>query len=127
MRSRFSAFARGDADYLWKTLHPNHEDRSLREADVRRSIKATASSLRFMRLHVLDRRGPDETGTAKVLFLAEVFEKGKDRSFLELSSFRHDGAGWRYVEGALRPAPEVGEGAKGLSIEAFERSATRGK
>ena len=28
MRSRFAAFATGDAEYLWRTLHHGHEDRA---------------------------------------------------------------------------------------------------
>ena len=27
MRSRFSAFALGETEYLWRTLHPEHPDR----------------------------------------------------------------------------------------------------
>ena len=39
MRSRFSAFAVGDVEYLWRTLHPEHEDRVLDKADVVRTLR----------------------------------------------------------------------------------------
>jgi uncharacterized protein YchJ len=42
---------------------------------------------------------------SRVLFHAAVFDKGKDRSFVELSTFARDDAGWRYVAGETTPAP----------------------
>jgi SEC-C motif domain protein len=120
LRSRFSAFALRDARYLWKTLDAEHPDREHPEAEMQRVIKRSAEQLRYMRLHVLDRREPDEAGVAKVLFLAEVYDKGRNVSFIELSSFRHDGEGWRYFEGTMKAAAGIGAAAEGLTIEAFE-------
>lgn len=99
MRSRFAAYARREAGYIWRTLHPNHEDRKRPEADVLREIREATQTLRFMRLVVLDRQAPDEEGLAHVLFYVRVFEKGQNRSFIEKSDFKHDGAGWRYLRG----------------------------
>jgi SEC-C motif-containing protein len=120
MRSRFSAFALKDAEYLWKTLHPGHADRARPKEEVIRSIKRSAAGLKYMRLSVLDNDGPDEEGTARVLFVAEVFEKGRDLTFMELSRFQRDEEGWRYLDGKLVPAPATA--AAGMSIEAFERA-----
>lgn len=99
MRSRFSAYARKEAAYVYRTLHPEHEDRKRPETEVMREIRDATSSLKFMRLTVLDRETPDEQGIARVLFLARVFEKGQNRTFVELSDFKHDGVGWRYLRG----------------------------
>jgi len=99
MRSRFAAFALGDADYLWRTLHPDHEDRAHDRGVVLAALRETARTLRFMRLTVLDASG------SRVLFHAAVFDKGKDRSFVELSSFARDDAGWCYVGGETTAAP----------------------
>jgi len=112
MRSRFAAFALGDARYLWRTLHPNHPDRELSEEELVRALKAAARALRYMRLTVLEAK--DEY----VLFLAGVFEKGQDRSFVELSTFAHDGAGWRYLAGTLRDPRDVPE-PRALTIDAL--------
>lgn len=98
MRSRFAAFALGDAEYLWRTLHPDHEDRARDRALVLAALKDVARTLRFMRLTILD------ASDRRVLFHAAVFDKGKDRSFVELSSFARDDAGWRYVGGETTPA-----------------------
>jgi SEC-C motif-containing protein len=124
MRSRFSAFALKDPAYLWKTLHPDHADRARPKEEFIKSIKRSGASLRYMRLSVLDRDGPDEEGTARVLFVAEVFEKGRDLSFMELSRFQRDEEGWRYLDGQLAPA--AGLKVEGMSIEAFERALSRG-
>jgi len=117
MRSRFAAFAIGDAEYLWRTLHPDHEDRALPKDEVLRTLKATSRALKYMRLTILDARD------TRVLFLAAVFDKGKNRSFVELSSFARDGVGWRYLAGESRDAQgdthEPGE-TGALTIEAFE-------
>ena len=45
MRSRFAAFALGDAEYLWRTLHEDHEDRALSKEDVVHSLKTAARGL----------------------------------------------------------------------------------
>ncbi|HEX8434907.1 YchJ family protein [Archangium sp.] len=100
MRSRYSAFALGEVEYLWRTLHPEHPDRARPKDELLRELRAVARGHKYPRLHVLDRwQPPDTTGTALVLFHARVFETGKDRSFVERSEFRHDGTGWRYLAG----------------------------
>jgi SEC-C motif-containing protein len=99
MRSRYSAYALKEVGYLWKTLHPNHTDRGRPEADVVREMRAFVQRHNYTGLVVMDRRPPDEHGVAQVLFFAKVFERGKDRSFVERSDFRHDGTGWRYLSG----------------------------
>jgi SEC-C motif-containing protein len=115
MRSRFAAFALGDAEYLWRTLHPDHEDRALPKDDVVRALTVASRGLKYMRLTIFDAKD------TRVLFLAAVFEKGMDRSFVELSSFAHDGTGWRYLAGEGRVAGEVTGSTNGarLTIESF--------
>ncbi|WP_308215668.1 YchJ family protein [Polyangium jinanense] len=119
MRSRFSAYARKESAYVLRTLHPDHEDRKRPEAEVMREIRDATSTLKFMRLDVLDHDGPDEAGFSHVLFHARVFEKGQDRSFIELSEFAHDGVGIRYRSGRQLAAAKVAD-PKALTIAAFQ-------
>ena len=112
MRSRFAAFAIGDAEYLWRTLHPDHEDRARPKDEVVQALRATARGLKFMRLTILDAKD------SRVLFHAAVFEKGRERSFVELSTFARDASGWRYLSGQAR-APGPPEALAALSIDAF--------
>ncbi len=125
MRSRYAAFARKEIDYLYRTLHPEHEDRARPEADVLRDLRATASTLRYMGLQILDRRAPDEAGIARVLFLARIFEKGRERSFVELSEFAHDGEGWRYLRGEARPVARIAGDPAAIRIDSFSALASR--
>lgn len=119
MRSRFAAFAKKEAAYLWRTLHPDHEDRQRPEAEVLRALRASAGTFRYAGLAILDTRPPGEDGIAQVLFLARLFEGSNERSFVELSDFAHDGEGWRYLRGALRPVRAIPGDPARLTIDAF--------
>lgn len=88
MRSRFSAFALGLGDYLVRTQDEPADPIALSRIKDRQ---------RFLDLKILR---VEET---KVLFFAKIFERGVDRSFAELSSFRREGAGWIYTTGESVP------------------------
>ena len=119
MRSRYSAFATSDVDYLFRTLHPDHEDLNVPEAELRESLRRSARSHKYMGLTILDHQPPDAQGIAHVLFLAKVFENGKNVSFIELSTFAHDGVGWRYLSGTSRPAPKQSADLGAMKIDTF--------
>ena len=118
MRTRFSAFALHDDDYLWRTLHPDHADRSRPRDLYRRAIRG--SVVRYMGLAILDHGPPDEAGIGQVLFLARVFERGKELSFVELSDFQHDGVGFRYLRGVTVPRSSIAGDPERLTIESFK-------
>ncbi len=118
MASRYAAFALKQADYLWHTLDAEHEDRARPHTEVLASIRRACASNRYMGLRILDHAPPDESGVARVLFVARVFEKGRDRSFVERSDFRHDGIGWRYWRGDGALLATIGDVA-GLTIATF--------
>jgi len=119
MRSRYTAFARGDVDHLYRTLHPEHPDRGAPEALVRRSIAESARAHRYMGLTVLDAAEPDGDGIARVLFHARVFQKGRELSFVECSDFARDAMGWRYLRGVLRPIALCPRDLRALTVPAF--------
>jgi SEC-C motif-containing protein len=114
MRSRFCAFAVGDAEYLWRTLHSAHPDRAREEREYLADLRRYRQALKFARLRVLDGAGD------KVLFHAEIYEHGKERSFLELSTFERDGqvqgAPWRYLRGQLRMMKAGDRSLDGMTI-----------
>lgn len=101
MRSRFSAFATGHVAHLLRTLHANHPDWREGEEALRRALALAASTHRYRALTILDTRLRAETAVSHVLFKARVFRSGRDVSFVEASSFRHDGEGWRYLDGVV--------------------------
>lgn len=95
MRSRFTAYARRDADYLLRTWHPTTRPRRLEfEPD-----------LRWTRLDVRYTTGGslfDTEGT--VLFEAHYADRGRAGSVTENSHFVKVGGEWLYV-GAVIPSP----------------------
>ncbi|HVE83397.1 MAG TPA: YchJ family metal-binding protein [Myxococcales bacterium] len=116
MRSRFSAFAVGEAGYVWRTLHPEHPDRARGERDFVSSVRKARQAMRYVRLRVLDH------GESEVLFHAEIYERGKERSFVELSRFERDpqaGGAWRYRSGQLRAMRAGDPALEGMTLRSF--------
>ncbi len=96
MRSRYAAFALGEVDYLAKTLCAEHPDKTETAADDYRRAR---EGLRYLDLHIMHASTEGDVG--EVLFYARIFERGVDRSFVELSGFvREDGA-WKYASGLM--------------------------
>jgi SEC-C motif-containing protein len=90
MRSRFTAFARGDAAHLLRTWHPSTRPARLELDD----------DIRWTRLDILEtaQGGPfDREGV--VLFEAFFREAGVAGSMRERSRVIRDGREWLYVDG----------------------------
>lgn len=90
MRSRYSAFAVGDADYLLRTWHPTTRPAEL-DLDP---------AQRWLRLEIVDRTGGgpfDAEGT--VDFRAHHRRGGATSVLAEHSRFTREGKTWLYVDG----------------------------
>ncbi|MBB5159263.1 YchJ family protein [Saccharopolyspora phatthalungensis] len=90
MRSRYSAFAVGDAAYLLKTWHPATRPTELR----------LVPEQSWVRLDVLDRTGGgpfDSEGTVR--FRAHYRLHGKAGTITEHSRFTRTNKTWFYVDG----------------------------
>lgn len=99
MRSRFSAYALGLADYLMSSW-----DRGTRPASL-----DLDETITWRRLQIVDTEagGPDDA-TGIVEFRAQYVAHGRRRILHERSRFRRGGDGaWRYVDGVF-PSPDVG-------------------
>ncbi len=125
MRSRYAAFALGLGAYLVKTLAKTHEDRALPAEDLARALGQTKNAQKFMGLSILHTASQDNDG--EVLFYARIFEKGAERSFVELSKFVKEGDAWRYASGEpiiardISGDPRALDKAKYLDILAAQR------
>jgi SEC-C motif-containing protein len=117
MRSRYAAFALGLGEYLWKTLTENHPDRALAREPYILSLSQARRKQRFLGLSILHASTEGEAG--EVLFHARIFSRGQDRSFAELSSFRREGAAWRYASGVLVPTERLPADLSTLDKAAF--------
>lgn len=91
MRSRYSAFARGDAAYLFRTWHPR-----TRPADV-----AVDLSITWTGLDVIDvvAGGPDDD-SGEVEFAARFEKAGRVGSLRERSRFERRAGRWFYLDAA---------------------------
>ena len=90
MRSRFTAFARGDTAYLLATWHPSTRPRSL-ELDPDR---------RWVRLDILDTLdGGPFAATGEVEFRAHYRDGSARGAQHERSRFVRFGGRWTYVDG----------------------------
>lgn len=119
LRSRYAAFALGEIEYLWKTLHEDHPDRQKPMDRTFMALRLASSSLKYMGLVVVQTSKPDRDGVERALYLARVFRRGEDVSFLELAEFLHDGKGLRYLAGRTKDAPNLTAPPAGLSFETF--------
>lgn len=92
MRSRYSAFALGNADYLRETWHPN-----TRPADL-----DLDSEVQWRRLDILATHHGGPLDTAGVVEFKAYFRDGGDRGSLhETSRFVRENRRWFYVDGQL--------------------------
>ncbi len=111
MRSRFSAFAKGNVDYLLDTLHSSKRKRGER-LQLAQSIKNT----RWTRLEILAKKqGTPKDSKGIVEFMA-VYDRPELGQMHERSRFRKETdaegqARWYYVEGDMLPPhqPKRGE------------------
>ena len=101
MRSRYAAFALGLGEYLVRTLAAGHPDRDLPAAAFVQELSRAHQRQRFLGLRIL------HVAAGEIMFYARIFEKGADRSFVELSEFVQEGAAWRYAAGIVVAAKDL--------------------
>ncbi len=100
MRSRYSAFAKAEIDYLIDTIHPDKR----KEFD-RKSVVAWAKKSEWLDFKLLDtQKGGSEDSEGQVEFIAEYRQKGKRRHHHELAQFKRADDRWYFYDGA---APEI--------------------
>lgn len=118
VRARYAAFALGEIDFLYATLHTNHADRvkHTRERCLA-AFRAASDQFKYMGLKLMESRPADEHGTSRVLYLARIFRKGTNVSFVELAEFAEESGAVRYLAGRIADASR-GDRAE-LTIDGF--------
>lgn len=95
MRSRYSAFALADVDYILRTYAPE-----TRPSSERSEIKQWAASVMWLGLQVLStQKGKFGDQEGRVKFKALYSEAGKVHEMIEDSFFRFEKEQWFYVDG----------------------------
>jgi SEC-C motif-containing protein len=102
MRSRYTAYTKGDVDYIVATHDPEHADRLDREATEEWAKEATWLGLDIL---ACEQGQPgDETGTVE--FVARYEQRGSERAHHERSTFRNVDGAWFFRDGDLvKPQP----------------------
>jgi SEC-C motif-containing protein len=103
MRSRYTAYARGDVAHLARTLAPEHRA-GFDMADVSAGMKTT----QWIGLEILDTvDGRENDNTGIVEFVARFQVQGQTRALHERSRFRRDeqDGNWVYVDGETQIQP----------------------
>lgn len=94
MRSRYAAYAAGDADYILTTTDPTGPHFQTNRDAWRAEVQSFCAQTRFEGLDVLD------SGDDWVSFRATLTQDGRDASFSERSTFRCVDGRWLYHSGS---------------------------
>ncbi len=101
MRSRYSAYALNNIDYIIRTLHPRHPSLSQNLSTLKAEKLKFSLSTTFEKLEILDAKElPDQ---ATVVFIAYLKQGDEDVTFTERSYFAKVDGKWLYVNGDLFP------------------------
>lgn len=100
MRSRYSAYALADMDYVKKTML----GQALESFDES-SAKVWALSVKWLGLQIL-RVKTQSNDCGFVEFIARFIEGDKERSIRELSEFQKVGERWYYIDGTYQKPQE---------------------
>ena len=108
MRSRYSAYANADADYIFSTMQGS----ALKRAD-REETKRWAASVEWLKLEVLA-APPANADQGMVEFIAYYREQGLEKTLHECSQFIKKNQRWYYIDGkqlnsqAAKQTPKTG-------------------
>lgn len=95
MRSRYSAFALANVDYLMKSQHP-----STRKVKEKEMLKKWASSVQWVGLKIISKsEGLENDTQGLVEFKAMYLENGEIQFIEENSRFVRQNGNWFYVDG----------------------------
>ena len=97
MRSRYSAYAVGDVDYIVNTTDPEGEAWEEDEVEWRESVAQFARRCDFYGVDILSCEVDGDRGTVK--FHAKLKRARADTSFTELSYFVRQDGRWLYTSG----------------------------
>ncbi len=97
MRSRYSAYALNNVDYIVRTTHPRHPAVSQNLNVWKEAILKFSMTTDFERLEVLDVK--EEHDRATITFIAHLKHGDEDATFTERSYFAKVDGVWFYVNG----------------------------
>ncbi|MGZ3787777.1 MAG: YchJ family protein [Bacteriovorax sp.] len=110
MRSRYTAFAEGEMDYVYST----HHESTRKELDMD-GVKAWATNSEWLGLEIRETsKGSEKDAEGTVEFKCKFNFNGNEQTHHELSTFVKEKGQWFFVDGVMknntvrRDAPKVG-------------------
>jgi peptide deformylase len=97
MRSRYSAYAYGNSEYIIKTTDPKNINYQENHALWAKEISERCQNTQFLKLDILEFINGSEE--AYVTFVAHFIQNNRPGSIHEKSRFRKIGPQWLYLEG----------------------------
>lgn len=97
MKSRFSAFAVSNSDYIIFTTHENNPDFTIDIKSWSKDILNFSNNTEFKKLEILE--FIDDEIESFVTFKATLIQAKEDISFIEKSRFLKVEGIWKYVDG----------------------------
>jgi SEC-C motif-containing protein len=111
MRARYTAYVRGEVDFLGTSLAPSEREGFNRETAKQWSDLATWQGLEVLRTE----GGGEDDDAGVVEFVARYRMQDKDVNHHEVATFRREDGVWYFVDGETpkaqpyrRPSPKVG-------------------
>ncbi len=101
MRSRYSAYALNNVDYIVRTTHPRHPAVSQNLNVWKEAILNSCLKTDFERLEILS--VSEQKDKAIVVFIAHLKQGEEDATFTERSYFAKVEGVWLYVNGDVAP------------------------
>lgn len=109
MRARYTAFSRGEVDFILSSHHSK-----TREQVKREEVEEWSKSSDWLGLKVLETSagGPDDN-EGVVIFHAKYLSEGKEHDHLEHSQFERENGEWKFLDAqGLQQGPLRREGPK---------------
>lgn len=102
MRARFTAYAKGEREYLDRTRHPGEGE------PMKPGPNLQQKGIVWTKLEILDsRNGGPFDAEGDVSFVAHYRENGEDKILQETSKFIRENGRWLYSEQQSKTAPTV--------------------
>lgn len=101
MRSRYSAYAVGDVDYIMATTHPDNGGYMADKAAWRKQLRAYVNATDFLGLLVHERNTDADGERGTVRFSAALAQNGLPAPFSETSVFVRVKGRWLYRSGKV--------------------------
>jgi SEC-C motif domain protein len=98
MRSRYTAFVRGQVDYLMATLHPDYR-RPNDHAELTKSVDQT----KWLGLQIIDVQKGKKNDTQGIVEFEAVYQVNEPGQLHERSRFIKIAGQWFYVDGDILP------------------------